>query len=66
MTWINTPVPAISYNADDLETLHEAVRGYHEYSEFHQNWANSKSGRINSQLSDRAYRDLGARDSKLW
>lgn len=60
--------PAISYNADDLETLHEAVRGYHEYSEFSRDLG-KQADLVNKLLGraiERAEKDLGARDSKLW
>ncbi|MFM7278246.1 MAG: N-6 DNA methylase [Microcystis aeruginosa] len=58
----------ISYNADDLETLHEAVRGYHEYSEFSRDLG-KQADLVNKLLGraiERAEKDLGARDSKLW
>lgn len=60
--------PAISYNADDLETLHEAVRVYHEYSEFSRDLG-KQADLVNKLLGraiERAEKDLGARDSKLW
>lgn len=60
--------PAISYNADDLETLHEAVRGYHEYGEFSRDLG-KQADLVNKLLGraiERAEKDLGARDSKLW
>jgi len=60
--------PAISYNADDLETLHEAVRCYHEYSEFSRDLG-KQADLVNKLLGraiERAEKDLGARDSKLW
>jgi type I restriction enzyme M protein len=60
--------PPISYNADDLETLHEAVRGYHEYSEFSRDLG-KQADLVNKLLGraiERAEKDLGARDSKLW
>ncbi|MFM2025303.1 MAG: hypothetical protein RLZZ339_16 [Cyanobacteriota bacterium] len=58
----------ISYNADDLETLHEAVRRYHEYSEFSRDLG-KQADPVNKLLGraiERAEKDLGARDSKLW
>ena len=58
----------ISYNADDLETLHEAVRCYHEYSEFSRDLG-KQADLVNKLLGraiERAEKDLGARDSKLW
>ena len=58
----------ISYNADDLETLHEAVRCYHEYSEFSRD-PGKQADLVNKLLGraiERAEKDLGARDSKLW
>ena len=60
--------PAISYNADDLETLHEAVRCYHEYGEFSRDLG-KQADLVNKLLGraiERAEKDLGARDSKLW
>ncbi|MDB9412715.1 N-6 DNA methylase [Microcystis aeruginosa] len=60
--------PAISYNADDLETLHEAVRRYHEYGEFSRDLG-KQADLVNKLLGraiERAEKDLGARDSKLW
>ena len=60
--------PAISYNADDLETLHEAVHCYHEYSEFSRDLG-KQADLVNKLLGraiERAEKDLGARDSKLW
>lgn len=59
---------AISYNADDLETLHEAVRRYHEYGEFSRDLG-KQADLVNKLLGraiERAEKDLGARDSKLW
>ena len=58
----------ISYNADDLETLHEAVRCYHEYGEFSRDLG-KQADLVNKLLGraiERAEKDLGARDSKLW
>ena len=58
----------ISYNADDLETLHEAVRCYHEYCEFSRDLG-KQADLVNKLLGraiERAEKDLGARDSKLW
>lgn len=58
----------ISYNADDLETLHEAVRRYHEYGEFSRDLG-KQADLVNKLLGraiERAEKDLGARDSKLW
>ncbi|TRV00252.1 MAG: SAM-dependent DNA methyltransferase [Microcystis wesenbergii Mw_QC_B_20070930_S4] len=58
----------ISYNADDLETLHEAVRRYHEYCEFSRDLG-KQADLVNKLLGraiERAEKDLGARDSKLW
>lgn len=60
--------PPISYNADDLETLHEAVRRYHEYGEFSRDLG-KQADLVNKLLGraiERAEKDLGARDSKLW
>ncbi|CCI18208.1 Type I restriction-modification system DNA methylase [Microcystis aeruginosa PCC 9807] len=58
----------ISYNADDLETLHEAVRRYHEYGEFSRDLG-KQADLVNKLLGraiERAEKYLGARDSKLW
>lgn len=58
----------ISYNADDLETLHQAVRCYHEYGEFSRDLG-KQADLVNKLLGraiERAEKDLGARDSKLW
>ncbi|MBE8993949.1 N-6 DNA methylase [Microcystis aeruginosa] len=60
--------PPISYNADDLDTLHEAVRRYHEYGEFSRDLG-KQADLVNKLLGraiERAEKDLGARDSKLW